>query len=64
LWIEGQPHTVLYRDSDGQVREERSRLAANTLLWEQSGLTLRLESSLSKDEAIRIAEGVGPLGKK
>ena len=64
LWIEGQPHTVIFRDSSGQVREDRSRLAAKTLLWEQDGLTLRLESSLSRDEALRIAERVGPLGKK
>jgi hypothetical protein len=64
LWIEGQPHTVIFRDSTGQVHEDRSRLAANTLLWEQDGLTLRLESSLSRDEALRIAELVGPLGKK
>lgn len=64
LWIEGQPHTILFRDSTGQIREERSRLAGNTLLWEQDGLTLRLESSLTKDEALRIAERVGTLGKK
>jgi hypothetical protein len=64
LWIAGQPHILLYRDSSGQVQQATSRLAANTLLWEQDGLTLRLESSLSRDEALRIAEQIAPIGKK
>ena len=57
-WIEGRPHTVFYRDATGVVSDERVRLAANVLLWEQDGLTLRLESALSKGEALRIAESV------
>jgi hypothetical protein len=54
-WIEGRPHTFFYRDADGRVRDESSRLAGNTLLWEQDGLTFRLESALTKEEALRIA---------
>lgn len=57
-WIEGNPHAFFYRNANGQVHDEQLRLAGNTLLWEQNGLTLRLESALSKDEALRIAESV------
>jgi hypothetical protein len=57
-WIEGAPHAVIFRDSSGALREERSRLAGNTLLWERGGLTYRLESGLGQDDAIRIAESI------
>ncbi len=55
FWIEGESHYFFYRDPSGDLRDERVRLAANTLLWEQATLTLRLESALSRDEALRIA---------
>ena len=58
FWLEGRPHLLFYRDAEGQVRDETIRLAGNTLLWEQGDLTLRLESALSKDEALRIAASV------
>jgi hypothetical protein len=58
FWIEGAPHLIFYRDASGQVHDEQLRLAGNTLLWEQDGLTLRLESALTKDEALRIAASV------
>ncbi len=54
-WIEGRPHLFTYRDAGGRVGEERIRLAGNTLLWERGGVTFRLESALSRDEALRIA---------
>ncbi len=57
-WIEGAPHLIFYRDASGQVHDEQLRLAGNTLLWEQDGLTLRLESALTKDAALRIAASV------
>jgi hypothetical protein len=56
-WIEGE-HTVFYLDELGQPVEERSRLAGNTLLWQRGQVTFRLESALSKEEAIRIAESM------
>lgn len=54
-WIEGDPHTFFFLDSRGQVRTETTRLAGNVLLWEQGTLTLRLESALSRDQALAIA---------
>lgn len=57
-WIEGQPHFFIYRDQSGRHTDERFRLATNVLLWEQDGLTLRLECWLSKEQVLRIAESV------
>jgi hypothetical protein len=62
FWITGAPHAVFFVCYDvGECRQERYRLAGNVLLWEQDGLTLRLESALPQDEALAIAESVrGP----
>jgi RNA polymerase sigma factor (sigma-70 family) len=56
-WIEGAPH-LFFREPNGNVRDSPARLAGNTLLWEQGGLTLRIESGLQRDAAMRIAEQV------
>lgn len=58
FWIEGKPHLFFYRDANGDIRDERVRLAGNVLLWEQGDLTLRLEGAVSRDEALRIAASV------
>ena len=58
IWLEGSPHFFFYLDPDGKVRQETIRLAGNTLLWEKDSLTFRLESALSKDEALRLATHV------
>lgn len=55
LWLEGDPHSFFYRDENGELVQESVRLVANVLLWEQDGLTVRLESALSKKEALAIA---------
>lgn len=53
-WFHG-PHVVMFQDREGRFHDSQARLAANTLVWQQGGVTLRLEGSLSKDEALRIA---------
>jgi hypothetical protein len=59
LWISGAPHElVFYRDVRGEARYDPLRLAGNTLLWEENGLTVRLESALSLAQAIRVAESM------
>jgi hypothetical protein len=58
IWMSGDPHAIIYRDERGQIREEQSRLARNTLLWQDGQLTIRLEGDLTKDEALEIARSV------
>jgi hypothetical protein len=58
FFFSGEPHFFSYRDSTGQFREEQTRLAGNTLIWQRGDLTLRLEGNLSMAEAIRIAESM------
>ena len=58
VWFSGEPHAFIYRDERGQIREETSRLARNTLLWQDGQLTVRIEGDLSKDEALEIARCV------
>jgi hypothetical protein len=58
-FFSGEPHFFSYRDASGQFREERTRLAGNTLIWQRGDLTLRLEGDLPLAEAVRIAESMG-----
>ena len=53
-WVGGS-HVLVYRDRNGLVREDTSRLAGKTLLWQRGEVTLRLEGDFSKQEALRIA---------
>jgi hypothetical protein len=55
-FFSGEPHFFTYLDSAGNFREEQTRLAGNTLIWQRGDLTLRLEAQISKEEALRIAE--------
>lgn len=55
FWLEGVPHLFFYRDPSGSVQDETLRLAGNTLVWEQDGLTIRLEADISKERALRLA---------
>jgi hypothetical protein len=54
-WTTG-PHVIQLLTSDGIVYV---RVEGNVLLWRDGRYTMRLETALSKDEAIRIAESAG-----
>jgi hypothetical protein len=61
FWIAGAPHTFfLACDAVGgeECREERYRLAGNVLLWEADGVVFRLESDLSREASLILAESV------
>jgi hypothetical protein len=60
-WIEGGEHFFFYRDADGQVVESTLRLVGSALVWEEHGLTLRIEGAPSLAEALRIAGSLAPL---
>jgi len=53
-WFQGE-HVVMFQDRDGRFHDTHARLARNTLVWQQGGVTLRLEGAVTKAEALRIA---------
>ncbi|MEP6667444.1 MAG: hypothetical protein ABJA81_13435 [Nocardioidaceae bacterium] len=57
VFVDG-PQTVIYLSSDRDVQEAQSRLSGNSLIWQQDGLTLRLESELEKRASLAIARSV------
>jgi hypothetical protein len=57
-WIGGQPHEVVLVDEHGEYVMETLRLEGTVLLWVRNGVTMRIESGLSRDEAIRVAESI------
>ncbi len=58
IWIEDGPHVVTYLGPDGVERAETTRLAGNVLMWEEDGITHRIESSLSLEDTLAIAESL------
>jgi len=58
IWIEGEPHVVILRRPDGEIGEERLRLAENTLLWPSGRLVLRIEGAPTLAVALRLARTV------
>ncbi len=61
FWIEGEPHVFLFEDPNGGIQFESIRLAGNVLLWEENGVTMRIESALPREDVLLIAETLGPL---
>ena len=60
IWLSGAPHEVVVLVG-GQPIVETLRLATNTLLWQHSGWLLRIEATISRDEAVRIARSWEPI---
>ena len=58
FWLEGEPHVVFFRDEDGDVQADPVRSAGNTLIWEEDGVSYRIEADIDKDEALRIARSL------
>jgi hypothetical protein len=58
FWIEGDPHTVLFEDQTGDIRADEPRLAGNTLIWVDGGVTFRLESGGDLEQALEIADSM------
>lgn len=53
-WIEGA-HTLFFIDEDGNFVEDRTRVAGNVLVWEEDGVTYRIESDLGLGGTLGIA---------
>lgn len=62
LWIEGAGHTFSLLDSEGNLIDETTRLAANVLLWSVDGVDYRLELTESLGRALEIAQSLEMVG--
>jgi hypothetical protein len=59
-WIEDGEHFFYFRTADGNVLETTIRMVGTTLMWEQDGLTVRIEGAPSQADAVHIAESMAP----
>ena len=59
LFVTGADHFVMFRDSNGGVRDEKTYLAGTVLLWNRGPLLLRLEGKMTLAEARKLAASVG-----
>jgi len=58
-YLSGELHAFMYRPAGGnETVEERFRLVGNALLWQQGGLTLRLEGDLAQAQALTVAGSI------
>ena len=57
-WLQGVPHFFFYRTSAGSILQDTLRLAGNTLIWTQGGVTYRVEADVTKATALQIAGSV------
>ncbi len=60
-WIAGGAHDFVYVGPDGHVAFDRRRMAGDTLAWSRDPVTYRVETSLGRDDAVRIAEALHPV---
>lgn len=57
FWIDGT-HPIVFFDPGGELVEDSARLVGDTLLWEQGGITFRIESALPQREVVEIARSL------
>ena len=58
VWLEGGPHVIFFLAPEGDVRDDQGWLAGNTLLVDRSGITVRVEGSLDRDEAVDLVRAL------
>jgi hypothetical protein len=59
FWITGPPHLVRFIGEDGRERSEMTRLAGDTLVWQDGETLYRIESALGLEPSLRLAESIG-----
>jgi hypothetical protein len=57
-WIAGGDHVFFYRDANGRVVNTTLRLAGDTLIWEEGGVTHRVEGAPTLAKAILVAQSL------
>ena len=56
-WID-EPHQLTFVDPDGEFGQVGNRLSGASLVWEEAGVVFRVESALSRENAIAIGESL------
>ncbi|HSL26910.1 MAG TPA: hypothetical protein VLA54_11570 [Acidimicrobiia bacterium] len=60
FWLAGGPHVFGFETGRSDMVADASRLTGNVLVWEAGGITYRLESLLSLEASLAIAESLRP----
>jgi hypothetical protein len=58
LWLQGGEHVLRWQFGPGPLKEIRTRLAGNVLLWLQNERTYRLEGDLDKSRMLELARQI------
>ncbi len=58
FWIDGDPHLFFFEDASGEFVHDDRRWVGDALAWSDGTTTYRLETSLGRERAIEIAEGL------
>ena len=58
LWLTGKDHFVFFVNQHNGAVDVPGHIAGNTLLWEQDGVTVRIEANISEADALLIAQSV------
>jgi hypothetical protein len=56
VWLSGDAHHVWFEDADGNQLTGSRTVERSTLIWRTDAFFYRIETDLSLDEALRIAE--------
>ena len=57
VWVEG-PQELIYVPPGDEPRVEEPRLSGNSLIWEQDGVAVRIETTRGLAEALKVAESM------
>jgi hypothetical protein len=57
VWVEG-PQELVYVPDAGQPQVEEPRLSGNSLIWEQDGVAVRIETTRGLAAALKVAESM------
>ena len=58
FWLSGEPHEIGFIGPDGRLDADSVRRSGNVLVWEDAGVTSRIEGLETLDAALRQAEAL------
>lgn len=58
VYLSGAPHQLLFETANGSIRPDTVRLAGNVLVWQERGLTIRIEGAGTLAHALALARSL------